>query len=347
VGNVLDQQFYIQQFYQYAGYPKYNKYSNVYNACCPICREGKSWGKKKRLYYIVDKSAVCCHNCGWYSNFINWLIKVTGKTYNEIIANAGIIDITDRTLRSTRLEFDKKPSEDLPVDAINILNRTQLSYYKHNNIINKAVQFVVSRKLHTAVNRPHALYVSLVDNVHRNRLCIPFTSDGEVVHYQTRTVLDEDTMTKPKYLSKVNSERTLFNIDNVTSDIESIYITEGPLDAFFIKNGVAVAGIQQSRSKNFSAKQLTQLQAFPLHKRVWCLDSQYLDSTGYKKTEDLAATGHSVFIWPRDEGRLYKDFNDMCIARGESEISVDWLQEHTYAGRSAQLRLSSVRSDRN
>ena len=57
---MIPKSYIIQKFYQYAGYPRFNKVSNTYYGCCPICREGKSWGKKRRLYYVVDDNTLYC-----------------------------------------------------------------------------------------------------------------------------------------------------------------------------------------------------------------------------------------------------------------------------------------------
>lgn len=340
----LNSQFYIQQFYQYAGWPKYNKYNNTYSACCPICREGNSWGKKKRLYYLIDKDAICCHNCGWYSKPLKWVMEVSGKTYEEVLNDAGSVDITD----SIQHEYKQQaPMEtpSLPEDSINIFDSTQIQYYyQRSKIIRATVRFVTERMLHVAVNRPKALYVSMSDKVHGDRLCIPFYDNGKIVHYQTRTIIDTPEKPRPKYLSKLNSEKTIFNIDNVDTTHGGIYITEGPIDAMFIQNGVGVAGIQENRSATcLTNKQIDQLKRYPLHKKIWCLDSQHLDRASMEKSKGLLDAGKSVFIWPNDIGTKYKDFNEMCIDTKTNKIPIDIIQQNTYTGRRGLLKLATIK----
>ena len=48
INEIIPEGYVAEKFYQYAGYPKYKKLTNVYEAGCPICREGKSWGKKAK-----------------------------------------------------------------------------------------------------------------------------------------------------------------------------------------------------------------------------------------------------------------------------------------------------------
>lgn len=333
-------QFYIQQFYQYAGWPKYNKYSNTYNACCPICREGKSWGRKKRLYYIVEDNAICCHNCGWYSDVIKWVMEVSGKTYSEIVQESGEMDITE--LDNSR-EIEKKQVDSLPVDSINLFDKKQVKYYHEKDstgVVTAAIQYIVSRKLHVAINRPRSLYMSLTDKVHKNRICLPFMHNNKVVHYQTRGILNDDLTNRPKYLSKINSEKSLFNVDQIVSDVDEIFITEGPIDACFVKNGVAVAGIQENSRHLFTNKQQKQINSFPLHRQVWCLDSQFNDTASLKKTCLLIERGCSVFIWPRETRSNSKDFNDICLSTGQNHIDINWILQNTFKGAKARLQLN-------
>jgi len=63
---ILPEAYIVQKFYQYAGRPKYNRLAKTYQGGCPICREGKSWGKKRRLFYVTTDNFLHCHNCGWH-----------------------------------------------------------------------------------------------------------------------------------------------------------------------------------------------------------------------------------------------------------------------------------------
>lgn len=57
----LPQTYVIDKIYSYStGVRETNSYLN---GCCPVCREGKSWGKRKRLFYFLDEDYIYCHNC--------------------------------------------------------------------------------------------------------------------------------------------------------------------------------------------------------------------------------------------------------------------------------------------
>ena len=342
----LPESYVVQKLYQHAGYPKYKKINNVYEAGCPMCMEGHSWGKKRRLYYIVKNHVICCHNCGWYSSPLKWIKHVAQMTSEEIeyelttgeyqYVEIKVNDVTNTTPLSSI-------SESLPRDSINMFDTQQLRYYKDNQIVKKCLNLIASRRLDTAINKPKALYVSLTDKIHKNRLCFPFyDTKGDITHYQTRAVENKDMQDRPKYLSKLNSQKTIFNFNNINTTSDNIYIFEGPIDSFFVNNGVAVAGIQESSQKSLTGAQQQMLATKPLMNKIWVLDNQWVDQASRLKTKNLIESGETVFIWP-DNLKQFKDFNDMCMHYTLDAIEENFITKNMYTGLSASIKHSQIR----
>ena len=338
---IIPEEFIVQKFYQHAGYPKYVKSTNTYMGGCPICREGSSWGRKSRLYFIPKDGVICCHNCGWYSKPINWIMEVEKVPYDELVRQ---IDKCEYEYGIPKEEkTTPKQTEELPKDSINLFDKSQLKYYADNNIVSTAASMIIDRRLNTAVNRPRALYVSLNDPVHKNRLIIPFyTNKTKCDFYQSRTLLPADN-DRPKYLSKMNSEKTLFNYDQIKNNADHIFITEGPIDSFFIRNSVAVAGIQERSRQTFTSTQKTQLDRHFLMQTVWVLDSQWLDQASRMKTETLLKSDECVFIWPKDVGTRFKDVNDMCMFFKIDRLSRQYILDNTYCGLRGLVTLNQIK----
>jgi hypothetical protein len=339
----IPQEYIIQKFYQYAGYPKFKKISNVYEAGCPSCREGSSWGRKRRLYYIIDDNAICCHNCGWYGNPFKWIME-TGQLqafeiYAEIEENDyGYIDLEKD---DNHKKFNK---EHMPKDSVNLFDNNQLSYYKNNDIIKKALSYIKKRRLETAVNRCQDLWLSLDDFIHKNRIIIPFYDENnKIIHYQSRGLINSDLKTKPKYLSKLNSDKSLFNYNQIDSSMSDIFIFEGPIDAFFVKNSIATAGIQENSTKSFSSLQQKQIDRLWLTNKIWVLDSQWQDQASLSKTKKLIQQGHTVFIWPKRIGQEFKDFNEMACHYEIDEISPQFIKKNSYKGMKADVILTQIK----
>lgn len=340
---ILPQEYIVQKFYQYAGYPKFKKISNTYEAGCPICREGSSWGKKRRAYYLVEKDAICCHNCGWYSKPLKWIQEVTGMSYDEVFNESKNFDILPLDLLQEEEKPKAKEVSKLPNDSINLFDTQQLDYYKDEKIVNEAIKTIKQRRLDTAINKPPTLWISLTDKIHKNRLVIPFYSqNNDIVFYQTRTILKGDLKLYPKYLSKVNSEKALYGLNNITPSIDTIFITEGPIDAFFIKNGTAVCGIQDNSTNMFTKFQEEQLAAFKLYNKVWVLDSQWQDLASRRKTKKLIELGETVFIWPEKMGKNFKDINEFCVIRNMDYIDTKFILEHSFSGLKAELMMIEI-----
>ena len=343
----LPEDFVVLKFFELGYYPKYNKFNNVYQCSCPICREGKSLGKKRRCYYIPKNENIFCHNCGWSGKPLKWITEVSGYTSADIIQELKeyVPDITDIVEEQAPV---KVVTDTLPKDCINLSDTAQLDFYKNNDMLRTATQTIKNRRLDTAVNKPDSLYISLVDKVHKNRLVIPFINENkEIEFYQSRTLLDRDNKVKPKYLGRVNAEKTLFNIDYVSSDHNTVYIFEGPLNAFFTKNSVAVAGITE-RGRSFTTRQEQQLNnTLKWYDKVWILDSQWVDQASLVKSEALLKQGERVFIWPEKFGKRFKDFNDIAIACSIDEIKWDFIQKNTFEGLEGIVRLSEIKKYRN
>lgn len=336
---VIPEEFVIQKFYQHAGYPKYVKSTNTYMGGCPICREGKSWGRKSRLYYISKDNVICCHNCGWYSNPTNWILEVEQITYKEMLSQIEQCDY-EYGIPKEEVKVVTSTSE-LPVDSINLFDKTQVNYYKDKSGVKLAAESIITRRLNTAINRPKALYVSLTDNVHKNRLVIPFYDQGnKCIFYQSRKLLGDET---PKYLSKMNSEKSLFNYNNVSSSADNVFITEGPIDSFFIENSVAVAGIQERSKQSLTSLQSKQLERLFLMQTVWVLDSQWQDAASRMKTESLLKSGECVFIWPKNIGQRFKDVNDVCVYFNTNKITQKFILDNTYCGLKGIVKLKQIK----
>lgn len=340
---ILPQTYVVQKFYQYAGYPKYKKYTNTYEGGCTICREGNSWQKKRRCYYVVDDDLICCHNCGWFSKPLKWIQEVSGLTFKEIIEELKSYDILPADIGREEVAIKQRTnSETLPLDSINLFDTNQLLFYTDNKIVKEALKIIEQRRLNTAINKPDTLWLSLTDKMQKNRIVIPFYDDhGDIPFYQTRTIINSDKNI-PKYLGKLNGEKSLFNLNKISPDLEYIFIFEGPIDAFFVKNSTAVAGIQEKSNNMFSTLQKEQLSKFKFHKRVWVLDSQWLDSASRSKTKKLIDNGETVFIWPEKIGRKFKDFNDICIAAKLDEISPKFIIDNSFDGLKAKLLMSGI-----
>lgn len=342
----LPEPYIVNKFYQFAGSPKYNRFTKNYQASCPICREGKSWLKKRRLYYIPQHNSIFCHNCGWKGTPYKWIKEVSGLTFNEIMLDSLNYDTIDVNKCIPVSQAVEVPT--LPGDCINLYSEAQTAFYKDNEVVQKALQYIKQRKMDVGINKPDTLYMCFDHNqVHDKRIIIPFFDDkNKITFYQSRSFLSSDV--KAKYLSKSCSERTLFNANKISQDCEHIFVFEGPINAFFTKNSIAVGGIQENSLQLFSNKQHEQMELLcKFFKIVWVLDSQWLDEASYKKTQKLMQMNQTVFIWPELIGAKFKDFNDVVMHLDVNEIDAKFIINNSYNGLQAQIKFNQIRPQFN
>jgi len=341
----IPEQYVIENFYRCVSHPTYNKHTNTYNGSCPFCKEGKSFGKKTRFFYIPEKELAFCHNCGYSKKVFNFILELTGKPFNEVINEIKKLDNTIVPIVKEEL-IEKVNTPSLPDDCINLSDENQLKFHNSNAIVSICMGILKKRKLITAINRPKTFYLSLTDKVHKNRLVLPFYDvNGDIIHYQTRTLLPADDKIKPKYLSKVKSEKSLYGVHNIDSNLEQVFIFEGPIDSYFIKNGLAVCGITEDSSRTFTPLQQKQMGQLASFNKVWCLDNQWNDNASLKKSILLVEKGEKVFIWP-EELKTYKDVNEYCIKFNKDSINPEMVLENTYSGLKAKILLTNIKNKR-
>jgi hypothetical protein len=340
---VIPEQYVVNVLYENIYKISYNKYNKSYNGCCPICKEGNSWGKKKRFYYIPDKELAYCHNCGYSKKALTFITEVTNKSLHQIINEVKEFDIEILPIEEP-IEVKKVIDKSLPEDCINLSDISQIEYYKDNAVVKTALQLIKDRKLDKGINKPKTFYLSLKDVVHKNRLILPFYDENDdIIFYQSRGLTKKDLFERPKYLSKVGAERSLYGMQNINSNLDNVFIFEGPIDSYFVENGLATCGITERSDKMFTSLQKEQINKLNLYEKVYVLDNQYCDKAALSKSIILADNNEKVFIWPKELKR-FKDFNDLCVAGNKDKIKPEFILKNTHSGLKAKLLLTEIKN---
>jgi len=329
---VLPTDYIIQIFYTQCKRPVYKKHQGVYNGECPVCKEGASSGKKRRLFYFPQEHYLYCFNCSRSWSEINWIKEVTNKSFTEILkettsystnSNPSILDILESTeVISTEI----KTYDTLPENSIDITDSQQLQYFysttNNKSSIDKCIEYCEQRKLLAAINRPKAFYFSSDDRIHKNRLVIPFYSENNTIEsYQTRALLPDQY---PKYLTKYG-EKNLFGENTIDSTIPYIFIFEGPIDAMFVRNGVAMGGT------SLTSKQQTFLNKCLGYEIIYVLDNDKNNKETDKIKNRLMKQNKRIFIWPKEFNK-YKDINEVCCQLNMTEFPYKYIVNNSFLG---------------
>lgn len=323
----LNQEFLIELFYTHCKRPIHKKYQNTFNAECPVCKEGKSAGRSRRLFYFPNKEYFYCHNCCKSWRLLDWVKEVTGLTMPEIIKR------NNEKNEGTTFKPPQEPIKplelpDLPENSIDLTDDNQVKYFFDDEYVMLAQKCIRDRRLLTAVNSCKKFYISLEDKVHKNRLIIPFFDvNNKVVCYQTRSLSEKEM---PRYLTKFG-EKEIFNIANVTSDIPHVFIFEGPIDSMFVKNGVAVASLSPTE------KQETTLNNLIGYEKIYVFDNDKNNEQTAKRIEKHIKQNKRIFIWPKEFSK-FKDFNEICCSLKIDEIPWQFVVKNSAVGQKALLK---------
>ena len=326
----LHPEYLVEIVYSYCKRPLYKKYQNVYNAECPVCKEGKSVGRSRRLFYFPSKQYFYCHNCVKSWKPLEWVKEITGLTIPEILKkNQEKTDSVFTTIKKESQQNLLKPVPDLPENSIDITDEFQYDFFRSNKYIVLAKEYCEQRRLFTAVNSCKKFYVSLEDKVHQNRLVIPFFGENnKVVCYQTRALALKQS---PKYLTKYG-EKELFNFVNVSTEVPYVFVFEGPIDCMFVRNGVAMASLAPTE------KQMQQLNSLIGYKIIYVFDNDKNNKQVTKRIEKYIKDNKTIFIWP-EQFKKYKDFNEICCSLGLDEIPWKFVVNNSTSGDQALLKL--------
>jgi len=156
--------------------------------------------------------------------------------------------------------------------------------------------------------------------------------------------MKKDLYDKPKYLSKVGADRSLYGIHNINPDLNNVFIFEGPIDSYFVENGLATCGITERSDKMFTVLQKDQMNILNLYEKIYVLDNQYCDKAALNKSIALADNNEKVFIWPKELKR-FKDFNDICVASNKDKIKPEFILKNTHSGLKAKLLLTGIKNN--
>jgi hypothetical protein len=305
------------------------------NCRCPYCGDSKTDKTKARGYIIQqnnNKYYFYCHNCHQNLPFYKLLQFLNPELFNqyrlERFKDSKVVQ-QPTVIKKQKIEFT------------NIESLTKISALKFNHPVRL---YCDKRKIPTKYHYKlfyspdfYEFYKSVCPEKDINlsgpkdkRLIIPFQDENNVVqHLQARTLTNQ----KPKYFNIVFNPDALaiFGLDTVDFG-KPVYVTEGPIDAMFIPNAIALAGQHYN-------EQFEQFVAPFKDNIIFCYDNEPRNKYTIKAIEKTINEGYKVVIWPNSVSG-YKDINDMVVAGIDVEAVIT---ENTFSSITANVKLANWR----
>ena len=303
------------------------KKADLYNFRCPYCGDSQKRKNKARgyLFKIKNNFTYKCHNCGVGRSLANFLKDQDIHLYEQYIMEKFKEGKTGKGTATPSPKFDfKEPKfvkRDTNLEKISSLNNSHPArVYLEQRGIEDLDYFYYCPKFKEWTNKQKKTFDTLRQD--SPRIIIPFKDKtGNLFGYQGRSLAPK---AKIRYITIMLDEDQpkIFGLDRVNTD-EPIYIVEGPFDATFIKNSVAMAGSD------------VDIRTFGWSNHIWIFDNEPRNREIVARISKAISRGDQVVIWPKNIQQ--KDINDMHLAGHDVQTLV---QSNVYQGLQATLKFN-------
>lgn len=310
-------------------------HGDLFSCRCPICGDSKKSLHKKRFYFYVRKGSykVRCHNCGYSESFYTFLEQYAGDLFQDYILDrykhvplrhaptAHLKDIVEKTSAEGFSYTSLTKFEDLspkhPARRYVEKRKIPLDLVHYCSLFSNYVQ---------ETNNEH--YIEAFENCKEPRMIIPFYDrDGVSRVYQARSF---DPKSNLKYITIKETEETpkIWGMNKITIH-RPVRILEGPIDAMFVKNAIAMSGITNALPSN-------------VKEAVYIYDNEPRNKDVVKAMLMRVKQGHAVMVWPMNIKR--KDINDLIVKDKWNSVDIERMIEYnTFRGIESELIISKWR----
>lgn len=313
------------------------KSNSVFNFSCPICLDSETNTHKARgyIYPVEGKLKFKCHNCG-YPASIPWFIKqVDERLYMEFRREQLLEEGHHFKEPEEEVKFDKVDRLkifDHRFDTLQRISTIDVDHYAREYVANRLIpkerwsDLYYCPEFYAYANLliPHKFSEKAL-KFDKPRLFIPFRDNHKnMVAFQGRAFVPDEV----KYITiSLDEKPTLYGMDRVDMS-KDVFVFEGPIDAMFINNSIAVAGGDLvSKTDGLNKQRL-----------IAVYDNERRSPTTVKKIQKAIDAGYRVCIWP--DKNESKDLNQMVIDGYKIDELKSMILSHTFNGFRAQLELN-------
>jgi len=319
--------------------------NDIYRFRCPFCGDSKKSKRKTRGYFfpIEDTCRFKCHNCGASFSLNNFLKEIAPDLASQY---------RFEKFSNSHQKFEKKEvdAEAFKTNTAERLNETSDFLSPFTRIFSldedHPARLYLTGRLIPKEHQRKLFYVESIRDVaskletYEDRylpdvsaILIPFYDEEGVLTYCQCRSIDEDAPIR--YITfEISEGLKVWGLENVDWDSE-VYVTEGPFDAMFVDNGIAVAGasllsiLKYLREK---AKSFT-----------FIFDKDYQENYEvFRQLKNAIDQGCKVVLY--DKQFVGKDINK-TVEMNNWNVSelMRYIRSRTYYGLTARLGLSDFK----
>lgn len=330
---------YLQEKYIYLLSSRFRNFkkknTNVFNVSCPICGDSKRHPRKARGYFIERDGNYnyFCHKCGVKKPFELFLKEQDQFLYSDyvreklfkpkvepIVIENNIPVFHDYGALDQLFSMDKVSDNDTLKQYI-IDRKIPEEFHSKLYYCGKFKKFV-NTLIPNKFDKKSLYYEEV-------RLIIPyFTEDKKMFGFTGRSI-DPKNMIRYVNINLDSTKEFIFGLERLDKN-KLIYVVEGPIDSLFLPNCIATSGGDMVASlSEFNKKNL-----------IVVYDNEKKSIYTRKKIIRAIKNGYRVCVWPKSV--IEKDINQMIISGYTKEEIQKIIDQYSYQGLEAEIRLSSV-----
>jgi hypothetical protein len=310
------------------------KKETLANCRCPICGDSQKHKNKARGFFFQKGNDFFfkCHNCAFSSNLYNFLEQVAPSLCKEYALERWKNGENGKSnYKKPKIVFEK------PVfKKTDLVGCIPLSALDDDHICK---HYVLSRKIPTEAlsilyyTEDFASVAKAIDPdktelLKESRLIIPiYDEDDNLIGIQGRYIGNNPKAIRYITIKNKNATRLWYGLNRVND--EPVYVVEGPIDSLFLPNGVATLGMDST---------MTLPNTISDKKVVFVIDNEPRNYNVVETLQQLIQKKFNVVIWPNTVKE--KDVNDMVLSGKTTQQIVDIINQNTYNGLQAQLKLN-------
>lgn len=319
---------------------------NSWNFSCPTCGDSKTNKRKARGYVFPAKGELLfhCHNCNVTMDVPKLVKSLDQGLYDEYIREK-LTAAQDGHAAKEKLDHDAFVKKLTPPKFVSSTPLGKLKKISQLEPDHPVKQYIEARMIPPEVH--HKLFLAMRFKALVNefipgkfeslehdepRLIIPFLDkERNLFGFQGRDFRKKSTL---RYITiMLNDEMPkMYGLDTFDATKHG-FVLEGPIDSMFLPNAIASAG----------GKITSDLNTVSTDKSLFTIvyDNEPRNVETVIKMEKAIQAGYPTCIWP--ESMAEKDINLMVLSGTSPEKLVDIIDENTYIGLEATLKLSSWR----
>lgn len=320
----------------------------LWNFSCPICGDSHNDKLKARgyIYRIGHEDGLLykCHNCGASYSFGNFLKQVDENMYKEYVFESMQANNTFKPQKKEKIVLPSPVKIDESFLSEEKTHDKNLDYLIRADKLDKdsfAYQYLLERKI--PLDKMYLFYYTDTFKKYSNivlnhdkfkdvkhdhpRIIIPyFNTHGKMIAFQGRALHGEE----PKYFTiKVDPDaERVYGLERVNWS-EHVYVTEGPIDSLFLRNGIAVSG------SSFQTETVKKI----LTNATIVMDNEPRAKEIVKLLEKNIKLGYNVCMIP--EYVEEKDINEMIKNGYSTDKIMKLIDDNTFSGIAALARFGT------